>query len=65
MPLSVMGRVARAPEKVLQTPRLSQMLGFQRLIQLAPDYISWFISAIGMVERCQGREISMDFLAGA
>ena len=34
-----MGIVARAPEKVFRTPRLSRMSGFQKLIKPTPEYI--------------------------
>ena len=34
-----MGIVAIAPEKIFRAPRFSRVLGLQRLLKLAPDYI--------------------------
>ena len=59
-----MGIVARASEKSFGLQGLAGFWGFSDLLSL-PLTISWFISAIGIVELCQGSEISMDFLAGA
>ena len=56
--------VARASKKSFGLQGLAGFWGFSDLLSL-PLTISWFISAIGIVELCQGREISMDFLAGA